>query len=397
MRAVPFLRSAALFAAVLLLLPACDTTEDPTVADVFVIGTRVPSDFLSSGRFELVATALDEDGEAILTPDMTITLSVLQPTGTSASGSFGGVNEVSGDPLAVSLVLDGSGSMSSSDPGRLRVDGAQAFVERLSTTPDLEWEASVYTYSSGYTRQIGFSNDVPDLFEAIDRVGQSGGTDTYETLLDVLLDGDDERPRGSFEPAVVLLSDGYPSSVSLRDEVCGESIRLGRPVYSIGLGPASDLSDDPDPDAVEEMREIARCTNSVYAGIAAGDPTAIERIYASIATATAQGSVSYDVTLSGAGFEALDPGDTVQIRVTLASGGGTAGETFSFTAPFGAGAVSSSPAVAPDAARRPDRRVTGVRVRDRSRLLRSCAPFCAASPSASPLSSSSPCSSPPSA
>ena len=320
----------------LLALPACDSTDEPTVDSVFVIGTRVPSDFLTSGRFELVATALDDGGEAILTPDMSITLSVIRPTGTSAAGTFGGINEVSGDPLAVSLVLDGSGSMSSNDPDRLRVVGAQAFVERLSTTPDLEWEASVYTYSSGYTRQIEFSNSVPDLLTAIGRVGQSGGTDTYETLLDVLADGDAERPRGSFEPAIVLLSDGYPGSTSLRDEVCGESVRLGRPVYSIGLGPASDLSDDPDPNAVEEMREIARCTNSVYAGIAAGDPTAVERIYTSIATATAQGSVSYNVTLSGAGFEALDPGDTVEMRLTLESGGGTASQTFSFTAPASA-------------------------------------------------------------
>ena len=335
--------------AVGLLVPGCSLFgSEPTVDQVFFIGTRVPADFLTTGAFELVATPLDEDGEAILDNDVSVEVEVLNVSELEAATSYDGANEVSGKPLAVALVLDGSGSMSSTDPNRLRVSGAQAFVERLSVTPGLDWEATVYTYSSFATREIEYSSSVEMLFDAIETVRASGGTETYRTLLGVLADGETERPASGFDPAIVLLSDGFPNSTIERPTVCSEATRLRVPIYAIGLGPASDISDDSDPAAVEEMREVARCTNSVYAGISESDPTAIRRIYESLATATSRGSVNYQVQLSGEGLGLLSPGDRLSFRLTVESGGGTATELFEiavpnpFAAKAGGGPVENS-------------------------------------------------------
>ena len=321
-------------ALLLIALPSCSLFgSDPVVEEVFIIGTRVPSDFLTTGSFELVATPVDEDGTAILTSDPAVEVEVVRPLDLTANPSFLDSDPVSGAPLAIGLVLDGSGSMSGNDPQRLRVSGAREFVSRLSGTPGLDWEASVYTYSSGVSRRADYTSSVADLNTAIASVGASGGTATYPTLLRVLSDGAAERPSPDFDPGIVLLSDGSPDSSVDRPAVCSEAVRLGVPIYSIGLGPASDISAFPSASAVAEMREVARCSEGVYSGIAADDPAAVERIYRSVATATSLGSVSYRVTVDGPGFASLRPGDRIQLSLSVESGGATVSSPFEIAVP----------------------------------------------------------------
>ncbi len=315
-------------------LAGCDLFDSqPPVDQVLVVGTRVPATFQTTGTFELIATPLDDQGAAILDGDLDVTVEVRSPSDLAAAPTYTGTNAVSGDPLAIAVVLDGSGSMDDSDPDELRVSGAQRFISRLAGTPGLDWTASVYTYSSQTRRPIGYTAAVDSLNAAIASVGSSGTTATYSTLLRVLDDGATERPPSQYDLNVVLLSDGEPNAGVPRQDVCDAASSLGVPIFSIGLGPASDLSPLASADAVEEMQAVAACTNGVYAGIADGDPAAIQRIYESVATATSLGSVTYRVQVSGPAFATLAPGDRLSFDLVVTSGDRTARAPFEIAVP----------------------------------------------------------------
>src|SRR5699024_10115993 len=129
--------------------------EEKPVDQALVVGTPVPSDFLDSGGFDLLGTPLDKEGQSILTGtvDAEITLDSLSGETSSKSARMrsrvvfdqnkaaedisvsilsNSINRPGNDPFADALNIDGSGSMTSYDPQRTRVDGAKAFVDEFS-------------------------------------------------------------------------------------------------------------------------------------------------------------------------------------------------------------------------------------------------------------------------
>ncbi|HQU73411.1 MAG TPA: vWA domain-containing protein [Calditrichia bacterium] len=317
-------------------------TEAPppaAVDQVFVIGTQIENDFLTTGQFGLSVLPVDESGEAILTSDLEIRVEILEPENITAEPEIEQLSSPSNLPLAAALSLDGSGSMVYNDPLRTRVAGAQLFVDVLETN-QLPYQACILTYQGipdynnfFYTQLLSpFSGNADSLKAAIELVGQSGATPTYESLLEILSYIDRERPRGLYERAIVLLSDGQPNSLALRDSVCSYANNLEIPIYTIGLGPASDIGLN-DPGAVENMRFIANCTNAAYAGISETDSSSVLSIYANIARATSKGSALVQVQMAGAGFQTLVRGQVVNGQVTIGNESGEATEGFSFRIP----------------------------------------------------------------
>ena len=323
--------------ALLVLLSAsavgCDLFEsDPEVEEVILVGTRVPAEFRTDGRFALTAVPLDESGEALLSSDVRASVRIEDPTDLLASVSGRQINRPSGDDLAVALNIDASGSTRSTDPTQARLAGAKTLVRVLDAAP-IPFEAAVFEYPPAGALLAPFTSDVAVLEEAIDRIGSGGGTPTYRSLLEVLAYLAAEKPADAYDRSVVLLSDGQPGDAALRPEVCAEATRQGVPIYAIGLGPASDL-DRNAPGAVAEMRAIAECTSAAYAGI---DPDNVDSsaaiIFNNVGVAAAQGTMVFNVELVGEGLGRLQAGEVVRGHLALESGGGRASAPFSFRVP----------------------------------------------------------------
>lgn len=341
----------------------CDSNSDstPPVEEVVVIGTQVTSDFLNTGEFGLSATPLDDAGSGIIADDVEGSVTIEAPAGAAlvakSDGGLGGtvtlerLNEASGNPLAVVVNIDGSGSMTSTDPERLRVAGAQAFVDQLETSGD-DYEVALTTYGgfspefdlSSTRMLLDFSNDAAALRDSTELVRASGGTPTYESLAELLVYSENERPAANFQKAIVLLSDGSPNSVALRDSVCSDAQRKESPIYSIGLGPASDLSpaQEQSQGAIDEMRSVSLCTGAAYAGIDPDDAAAsTDRIYRAIATGTSQGSILFRVAIDPDALQQhFAPGDVLRGTVELTAGGQSASGDFSFSIPDPAAAAT---------------------------------------------------------
>lgn len=337
-------------------LAACDSNEDSVqpVDEVVVIGTQVNSDFINTGEFGLSATPLDAEGQAILSEEATGEVTIDAPGTTNAlqaksdgglngTVTISGINTASG-PLAVTVNIDGSGSMSSNDPNRARVDGAKAFVDQLESSGE-DYEVAMATYA-GFNQNpplsftsllLDFSDDAQALKDSSELVRASGSTPTYESLAELLIYSEDVRPQSNYEKAIVLLSDGFPNSTALKDSVCNDAVAKSSPIYTIGLGPASDQSDSLsiDPAAVQEMQSLASCTNGGYQGIDPDDILGSTReIYQRFATGTAKGSVVYRVQVDPTALQQhFSPGDLLSGTLTITSGGQSAGGTFSFRVP----------------------------------------------------------------
>lgn len=312
----------------------------PEVDEVIIVGTQVDTSFLSDGQFGLTAIPLDNQGSAILSNQVSAQVTINQPANLIGSVHVDRVVIPSGKPLAIALNIDGSGSMGWNDPDELRKIGAKFFVDVLDAS-GYPYEAAVFEFGGpihlpfNYTGlHQDFTNIVDSLKNAIDLIGVWGGTPTYESLIEVLHYVDTTKFVSQYERAVVLLSDGEPNSLTYRDSTCVLANELHIPIYTIGLGPASDLDSlTMDEDAVENMRFIANCTGGAYAGISPSDSTSANSIYGNMANATSQGSIIFNVTLSGVGFAGLSSGDLITGIITIVSGGTNAVASFSFVVP----------------------------------------------------------------
>ncbi len=265
------------------------------------------------------------------------------------------VNDPSNNPLAASLVFDASGSLVGADPDSIRIDGGKAFIDELRSI-GRDYEAAVFEYSSALFSSCtptpnppfgcsfmwhDFSDNAEALKDSIENVRASGGTPTYGSLLEVLGYSEAQRPKDNYEKAIVLFSDGYPNPSDLRarrDTVCNVEIpEKESPVWTVGLGPGNDHPDEPntDPNAVNEMNRLASCSDQggAYVGIDPNNPReSIEDSFSGFATASAQGSITFNVQIID-GLDEFKAGDTVEGTLRVESGGQTVEGPFSFRVP----------------------------------------------------------------
>jgi hypothetical protein len=252
------------------------------------------------------------------------------------------IRQASGNDLAASIVLDGSGSMGTSDPNRLRVEGAKEFVDVLDSRGN--FVSAVFEFpgfnsadpSLGNTDFFaGFTNDTDSLDNAIEKAEAGGGTPMYESLAEVLEYSENERSNANFQKGIVLLADGQPNGFGVaRDSVCRSARQKNSPIFGIGLGPASDLapSNEQSNAAITEMRQISSCTGGAYQGLIPDSLEVVEQAFSAAATSSSQGSINYAIKIEN-GLSQLDTGDTIRGTLTVSSGGSSASGTFTFTVP----------------------------------------------------------------
>ena len=320
------------------------TVSESEVSDVVVSGAQPDPNFQSNGRIDVKATPVSSNGTGIIDTGLDASINVKEhrkahqaDIDASVQATSGTV--ASGDDPAIPILLDGSGSMGSSDPNKVRIDGAEKFIDILDEKGP--FESAVLEFPGSNTSPAfsntnfyaGFTGEVDSLENALLNVSASGGTPMYPSMAEVLAYSENERPKSNYQKGLVVLADGQPGGGGVtEDSVCTSARQKDAPIYAIGLGPASDITSNTTPAAVETMRALAQCSNGGYRGLAADSIEVIEEAFESAAVSSTEGSVNYEVKIES-GLSQIGSGDTLILTLVINSGGSKAERTFRVTTP----------------------------------------------------------------
>jgi Mg-chelatase subunit ChlD len=315
------------------------SSETPPIQSLSVSGVRVNSTtFATNGRFALGLIATSDAGNAILNTGVRVSAQVTSlSVGTPASTSISAVGTDADNPqngaTQATILMDNSGSMSSTDPTRLRSAAAKLFWEAVlpvrstNRVAFLDFGAGTTAGFSSSRVLVPFTSNAARLDSALARVTASGGTPLYESLRETARWVDTSTATGD-NRVMLLLSDGQPNSRTNRDSALAIAARANITVHTVGLGPASDLAaTGRDSVAVNAIREIADRTGGVYA--AATDASALAPIFSNIARASSRGQLLTTFAISP-----IPPSGTrVGGTVTVTSGGTSQTATWTFVTP----------------------------------------------------------------
>ncbi|MBR3818604.1 MAG: InlB B-repeat-containing protein [Clostridia bacterium] len=152
-------------------------------------------------------------------------------------------------PVDVVLLLDSSGSMTSSDPRDIRLIAAREYADTLT---DVD-RAAVIDFDDSVTVLTDFTDNKQKISSSINCIDSNGGTMISDGMSSAIsLFEAAENPAGTADKIIILLTDGqssYDTSISLLAR------NKGITVFTIGLG-----------DGVQEnlLREIAETTGGQY-------------------------------------------------------------------------------------------------------------------------------------
>jgi Ca-activated chloride channel homolog len=332
-----------LLAAAAMALAACSDSSGPAqlpIQTLSVSGVQLNgATFRTNGRFGLGLIATSNGGDAILDRSVGITAAVTSiSVGNASASTITAVNTDAAAPTSgatqAAILMDNSGSMSGTDPNRLRAAAAKLFWEAVLPVRATNRVAfldfgTTPTTGFGSTRLlVPFTTSAARLDSALARVTASGGTPLYESLRETARWVDTSNAGSNDNRVMLLLSDGQPNSRTNRDSAIAQATRANITVHTVGLGPASDLATTGrDTVAIGAIREIADRTGGVYA--AATDASALGPIFSNIARATSRGQLVTTFAIS----PIPAPGTRVSGTVTVTSGGTSQTATWTFIAP----------------------------------------------------------------
>lgn len=317
---------------------------NPKVTDVVVVGTSVTSALYATGDLGLTIIPKDASGQSVLGAGLKVTLKITSDATLNANVSDTQCTEpAAGDQkLNVGVILDDSGSMSESDPNQQRKTATVSFLNALSSGDQVlltdygnsgeDLRDLLCVSQAGLTGDTSacsppkgnFSSDISALTKATEQISDGGGTPLFESCVAMVpfVDNQHDGKRG-----MLLLSDGEPNSDDQRDACHNAAKAAMIPVYTVGLGPAAEGSEDADPEAVKVLRELATDTGGSYAS--ANDPTQLDSLFKNMGTALAKGSCQTKATIGNAAK--IVPGTKITGEITVGDNGAKA--TFELIAP----------------------------------------------------------------
>ena len=132
--------------------------------------------------------------------------------------------------LDVVFVLDSSGSMSSNDNNNLRLQAAKNFIDKLGNND----RAAVIDFDSGASLYQEFTSDHELLYNAVDRINASGGTNLSKGIsLAISQFVESSYDRNDAYKYIIFLTDGDGSYNTSYTDRANEN---GIVIYTIGLG-----------------------------------------------------------------------------------------------------------------------------------------------------------------
>lgn len=319
-----------------------DTAANGRVDNVVVVGTSVTSALYVSGELGLTTVPTDAQGEAVLDNKLKIAIRITSPAevASEVGQTECTVPDQNKKSISVGVILDDSGSMSGSDPDKLRKKATVSFLDTLGAEDkvlltdygttgnnlrDLLCANNAVPGESCSPPKPVFTADKAALVKATEKITDSGGTPLYESCVQMipLVDSVKDARRG-----VLLLSDGSPNSKVQRD-ACHNAAKVAQiPVFTVGLGPAAEGAKTVSQDAVKVLRELASETGGSYAS--ANDPAQLDNLFRNMGTALARGSCKTTARITDAATK-IQPGTKVTGEVTIGTNG--AKGTFEFVAP----------------------------------------------------------------
>ncbi len=236
-----------------------------------------------------------------------------QTTGATPAPATGGVTSAVFDPvndtypMAVSIVIDQSGSMTSNDPNDERVTQAQAFVANLGAND----QAKVIRFNSNTVADvIDFTSDKQALHDALEtlRTGEGGNTPlwngAYKGTTDIAALS---LPNAS--KAVIVLTDGIDNaSSSTPQEIIDTARNANIPAFIIGLG------DPNDPSSLDRaaLQDICNQTGGIF--FFAEDANSLESIFYALNEVLAS---SYEVETTYSLGTALPSAGTYKVEADI--------------------------------------------------------------------------------
>lgn len=213
---------------VLVVALACALHAPPASADEYSIDI-VSLDESAFPALGAVVNVLDAAGRPV--PGLTPQSFQARVGGKSAPIADLAMAVDSGVALAVTLVIDVSGSMEGDPLAQARLAAAE-FVQGLSPQDSV----AVITFSDGVSLVQNFTNDKDAAIHAIDGLTALGNTALYQAAADAAATA---AAAPSPRRVIILLSDGVDygrmSSVTRDDSIAAVSA-AGVPTYTIGLG-----------------------------------------------------------------------------------------------------------------------------------------------------------------
>lgn len=132
--------------------------------------------------------------------------------------------------IDIVFIIDSSGSMKTNDSSDIRKSAAKEFVDKLGEND----RAAVIDFDSSATLYQEFTSDHDLLYDAIDRIDSSGGTNLSKGMeLAISQFTSDEYTRTDAYTCIIFLTDGdgtYSTSYTT------EAADNGIVVYTVGLG-----------------------------------------------------------------------------------------------------------------------------------------------------------------
>lgn len=325
---------------------ACTVSSDADSAElnarvenVTVVGTSVTAALYTNGSLGLTTVPKDGKGEAVLGNGIKVSIRINAPFVAEAavSGTECTVPDANNKAINVGVILDDSGSMSSSDPKMMRKDATVSFLNTLGAADKvLLTDYGVNTNlrdllcasTNGGTCGLAnaqFSADKAALIKATEKITNGGGTPLYGSCAEMMpvVDGQKDGRRG-----VLLLSDGKPTDSSKKAACHDAAKAAGIPVFTVGLGPAAEGDAKADPTAVKVLRDLATETGGSYAS--ANDVAQLDGLFRNMGTALSRGSCRTNATIADAAAK-IQPGMKVAGEVEVGEKGAKA--SFEFVAP----------------------------------------------------------------
>jgi len=326
------------------LFAACSGSDsshlNASVDSVIIVGTSVTKEIYQTGHYGLTLVPKDDQGEVVLGQGLKVLITLASPSGFTSTIDDTTCNEgKAGDGLSVGVIIDDSGSMSGSDPEVRRKDAALAFIDALDdgdevlltdygatsdgSLRDLVCASDPANTSDCSAAAGGFTHDKVALRAATEGIVASGGTPLYESCVQMV----PLVAARKGKQAMLLLSDGQPGSDAERTACFDAAEAAGIPIFTVGLGPASEVDASGSDAAVTVLRELATSTGGAYA--AADAPKALTALFANVGTALAKGKCNSEAILNQ--YEKLTPG--TRVRGTVEVGDNQATGSFEFVAP----------------------------------------------------------------
>ncbi len=312
-----------------IVLIGCSSSSDskddlPAVSKVQVLNSTTDPDFATTGGFKVALLALDDSQNSIVSSDLEVSASAVSraAVGLTVSKIETIAPADSSLPWSIAVDLDSSGSMSSTDPSRLRVTAAKSYVD-LILQANTKSQLSVYDFAAGNT--TGFTDtrllqdytaDKTLLATGIDKCNDSGSsTPMYDSIYELLEAVNAGVKTSAYQRAIMLLSDGGDNdSTHTQAETYALATKYAIPINTVALGYDSDV-----------LKELAANTNGVYAK--AESAADLTTMFQSVALGSTQGYVIVSLNFPKASIPTYDS----DITLSITSGGVTKETTFILT------------------------------------------------------------------